>query len=147
MASSRSPHASVGNRHRRQFYFIRFTTMVVFWASAKFCCRWVTSVSDAMGPHCHALCATCRGLTHVAYQECSLAMAPERDWFVCDPEAATVPGLTQDRNLRSERRCSMRSAIHTNSRSSLRPSSTCEPSDPQLRDMFIFRLRKSAHVN
>ena len=86
------------------------------------------------------------GPTHVARREHSLARAPERDRFVRDPEAGAVPGLTRGRNLRSERRCSMCSAIHTNSRSSLRPSSTRGPSDPPPRDVFVFRLRKSARA-
>ena len=40
---------------------------------------------------------------------------------------------TLDRNMRSRYRCSMCPAIHINSRSWLRSSSTCEPSDPPLR--------------
>ena len=47
-----------------------------------------------------------------------------------DPEAGVVTGLTRDRDSRSENRCSMCSAIHISSRTSLRPSSTREPSDP-----------------
>ena len=50
-----------------------------------------------------------------------------------DPEADAVPGLTRDRNSRSEGRRSMCSAIHITSRTWLRPSSTREPSDPPLR--------------
>ena len=44
-----------------------------------------------------------------------------------------VPGGPRDRNVRSRRRCSMCPAIHINSRSWLRSSSTHEPSDPPLR--------------
>ena len=50
-----------------------------------------------------------------------------------DPEADAVPGLTRNRNLRSEGRRSMCSAIHITSRTWLRPSSTREPSDPPSR--------------
>ena len=46
---------------RRQLYFVQFITMGVFWASAKLCCRWITSVSDGMGTHRRALCAICQG--------------------------------------------------------------------------------------
>ena len=47
-----------------------------------------------------------------------------------------VPGITQDRNMRSRCRCSMCPAIHITSRSWLRSSSTHEPSDPPLRVVF-----------
>lgn len=49
--------------------------------------------------------------------------------FSDDPEAGAVKGSTRGRNSRSDSRCSMCSAIHTNYRSWLRPSSTREPSD------------------
>jgi hypothetical protein len=55
-----------------------------------------------------------------------------------DPEADAVPGLTRDRNSRSEGRRSMCSAIHITSRTWLRPSSTREPSDPPLRVVPLF---------
>lgn len=45
-------------------------------------------------------------------------------------------GSTRDRNVRSRCRCSMCPAIHINSRSWLRSSSTHEPSDPPLRVVF-----------
>jgi hypothetical protein len=45
-------------------------------------------------------------------------------------------GSTRDRNVRSRCRCSMCPAIHINSRSWLRSSSTHEPSDPPLRVIF-----------
>ena len=41
-----------------------------------------------------------------------------------------APGVTRSRNVRSRCRCSMCPAIHINSRSWLRSSSTHEPSDP-----------------
>ena len=44
--------------------------------------------------------------------------------------------MTQGRNMRSRYRCSMCPAIHINSRSWLRSSSTHEPSDPPLRVIF-----------
>ena len=56
--------------------------------------------------------------------------APGAGSVLFDPEAGVVTGLTRDRDSRSENRCSMCSAIHISSRTSLRPSSTREPSDP-----------------
>lgn len=51
-----------------------------------------------------------------------------------------APGVTQGRNVRSSSRCSMCPAIHTNSRSWLRSSSTHEPSDPPLRVVFYHNM-------
>ena len=62
---------------------------------------------------------------------------PACDCLASDPETGVVPGLTRDRNMRSRCRCSMCPAIHTNSRSWLRSSSTHEPSDPPLRAVFL----------
>ena len=59
-----------------------------------------------------------------------LRRAPGAGSVLFDPEAGVVTGLTRDRDSRSENRCSMCSAIHISSRTSLRPSSTREPSDP-----------------
>ena len=53
--------------------------------------------------------------------------------FQPDPETGVAPGFTRCRNMRSRCRCSMCPAIHINSRSWLRSSSTHEPSDPPLR--------------
>ena len=55
--------------------------------------------------------------------------------FLCDecfadPQTGEAPGVTRSRNVRSRCRCSMCPAIHINSRSWLRSSSTHEPSDP-----------------
>lgn len=51
-------------------------------------------------------------------------------------------GVTQSRNVRSRYRCSMCPAIHINSRSWLRPSSTHEPSDPPPRVVcFLFLVQ------
>ena len=47
-----------------------------------------------------------------------------------DPRTGVAPGVTRSRNVRSRCRCSMCPAIHINSRSWLRSSSTHEPSDP-----------------
>ena len=58
------------------------------------------------------------------------------DWLRSDPRTGVVPGITQDRNMRSRCRCSMCPAIHITSRSWLRSSSTHEPSDPPLRVVF-----------
>ena len=57
-------------------------------------------------------------------------------------------GNTRSRNMRSRCRCSMCPAIHINSRSWLRSSSTHEPSDPPLRVVSSpktwFRGRRAA---
>lgn len=58
-----------------------------------------------------------------------------------DPETGVAPGFTRCRNMRSRCRCSMCPAIHINSRSWLRSSSTHEPSDPPLR--VVSRHRSS----
>lgn len=50
--------------------------------------------------------------------------------IVADPQTGVAPGWTRGRHMRSRCRCSMCSAIHINSRSWLRSSSTHEPSDP-----------------
>ena len=47
-----------------------------------------------------------------------------------DPQTGVAKGRTLGRNMRSKCRCSMCPAIHINSRSWLRSSSTHEPSDP-----------------
>ena len=54
-----------------------------------------------------------------------------------DPQTGVASGVTQSRNVRSRYRCSMCPAIHINSRSWLRPSSTHEPSDPPPRVVFF----------
>lgn len=56
-----------------------------------------------------------------------------------DPQTGVAPGVTRGRNVRSRCRCSMCPAIHINSRSWLRSSSTGEPSDPPHRVVFRFR--------
>jgi hypothetical protein len=56
-------------------------------------------------------------------------------WFA-DPRTDVATGVTRSRNMRSRYRCSMCPAIHINSRSWLRSSSTHEPSDPPLRVIF-----------
>ena len=61
------------------------------------------------------------------------------DRYSSDPETGVAPGVTQGRNVRSRCRCSMCPAIHINSRSWLRSSSTHEPSDPPLRVVFCSR--------
>ena len=53
--------------------------------------------------------------------------------LLADPRTGVAPGVTRSRNVRSRCRCSMCPAIHINSRSWLRSSSTHEPSDPPLR--------------
>ena len=55
--------------------------------------------------------------------------------IVCktDPRPGVATGRTRGRNMRSRCRCSRYPAIHINSRSWLRSSSTHEPSDPPLR--------------
>lgn len=63
-----------------------------------------------------------------------------------DPQTSVVPGVTRGRNVRSNSPCSMCPAIHINSRSWLRSSSTHEPSDPPPRviifnSSFPFQIR------
>ena len=60
----------------------------------------------------------------------SLAHRPLCDECIADPQTGEAPGVTRSRNVRSRCRCSMCPAIHINSRSWLRSSSTHEPSDP-----------------
>lgn len=55
-----------------------------------------------------------------------------------DPQTGVAPGMTRSRNVRSRCRCSMCPAIHINSRSWLRSSSTHEPSDPPHRVVYWF---------
>lgn len=62
------------------------------------------------------------------------------DLFFTDPQTDVALGVTQSRNMRSRYRCSMCPAIHINSRSWLRSSSTHEPSDPPPRVVFLFSL-------
>ena len=65
------------------------------------------------------------------------------DRCFADPQTGVAPGVTRGRNMRSRYRCSMCPAIHINSRTWLRSSSTHEPSDPPLRvisSRFFFIL-------
>ena len=67
--------------------------------------------------------------------------AKKRLIFFCDecftdPQTGVASGVTRSRNVRSRYRCSMCPAIHINSRSWLRSSSTHEPSDPPPRVVF-----------
>ena len=64
--------------------------------------------------------------------------------FICRPSDRRGSGNTRSRNMRSRCRCSMCPAIHINSRSWLRSSSTHEPSDPPLRVVYshTFRLAR-----
>ncbi len=64
-----------------------------------------------------------------------------------DPETGVAPGWTRCRNMRSRCRCSMCPAIHINSRSWLRSSSTHEPSDPPLRVVKSSRARQAPLSN
>ena len=60
-----------------------------------------------------------------------------------DPQTGVAKGRTLSRNMRSICRCSMCPAIHINSRSWLRSSSTHEPSDPPPKVVtlgFLFRI-------
>lgn len=68
-------------------------------------------------------------------------------WFFADPQTGVAPGWPRGRHLRSRCRCSMCSAIHINSRSWLRSSSTHEPSDPPLKVVFfVFFHRLSVRI-
>ena len=66
-----------------------------------------------------------------------------RRFKIADPQTGVAPGWTRGRNMRSRYRCSMCSAIHINSRSWLRSSSTHEPSDPPLKVVFFFLRTES----
>ena len=61
---------------------------------------------------------------------CDIPRRTECDRYSTDTETGVAPGVTRGRNMRSRYRCSMCPAIHINSRSWLRSSSTHEPSDP-----------------
>ena len=65
---------------------------------------------------------------------------PETYSSVNDPEPDGAPGVTRGRNMRSRCQCSMCPAIHINSRSWLRSSSTHEPSDPPLRVVTLIKF-------
>ena len=60
-----------------------------------------------------------------------------RDYKFTDPRTGEAPAVSRGRNMRSRCRCSMCPAIHINSRSWLRSSSTHEPSDPPHRVVNI----------
>lgn len=64
-----------------------------------------------------------------------------------DPQTGVAPGVTRSRNVRSRCRCSMCPAIHINSRSWLRSSSTHEPSDPPHRIIYFFLVSKGGGDN
>ena len=65
------------------------------------------------------------------------------DRFNSDPQTGVEWRQASLCNLRSEYRCSMCPAIHTNSRILLRPSSTYEPSDPPLKFLFNFLFQRN----
>ena len=68
------------------------------------------------------------------------------DQYATDPEPGVAPGVTRSRNMRSRCQCSMCPAIHINSRSWLRSSSTHEPSDPPLRVVSLHNFRCTARI-
>ena len=63
-------------------------------------------------------------------RQCARALCALREYLSADTQTDVAPGVTRSRNMRSRCRCSMCPAIHINSRSWLRSSSTHEPSDP-----------------
>ncbi len=68
-------------------------------------------------------------------------------WNFADPQTGVAKGRTLGRNMRSKCRCSMCPAIHINSRSWLRSSSTHEPSDPPPKVVsFFFFVSKRSRV-
>ena len=72
-----------------------------------------------------------------------------REIVIVRPSDGRGPGRTRGRHVRSRRRCSVCSAIHTSSRGWPRSSSTREPSDPPLRVVYSFcfsRIVKFAKV-
>lgn len=67
----------------------------------------------------------------------------DRDLDIVRPSDGRSPGRTRGCHVRSRRRCSVCSAIHTSSRGWPRSSSTREPSDPPLRVVFFDFRRRS----
>ena len=111
-------------------------------------CTRATSVSDGTGPLPRSVRGRVPGNrnenSEARHREAQPRRTPPRERGApgagsvsFDPEAGVVTGLTRDRNSRSEYRCSMCSAIHISSRTSLRPSSTREPSDPPPRVVLL----------
>ena len=83
--------------------------------------------------------ATLRAASRRRGRECDLSWS-----FHPTLRQAWPRDCTRGRNVRSRCRCSMCPAIHINSRSWLRPSSTREPSDPPLRGvLFVLRFSQS----
>lgn len=67
------------------------------------------------------------------------------DYLFADPRTGEAPAVRRSRNVRSRCRCSVCPAIHINSRSWLRSSSTHEPSDPPHRVVSdLNRYRQTA---
>lgn len=62
--------------------------------------------------------------------------------FVSDPRTGVALGVTRGRNMRSKYPCSTCPAIHINSRTWLRSSSTREPSDPPPELIFHFSISR-----
>lgn len=89
-------------------------------------CTWRDEAKESHAPY--------RRSDPTATSQC--ASRETRDSIQPDPETGVAPGFTRCRNMRSRCRCSMCPAIHINSRSWLRSSSTHEPSDPPLRVIF-----------
>lgn len=65
-----------------------------------------------------------------ATRQCAPQASSGCDYVFADPRTGEAPAVSRSRNVRSRCRCSVCPAIHINSRSWLRSSSTHEPSDP-----------------
>ena len=79
----------------------------------------------------------------------ALARASSDRLDIADPQTGVAKRRPLGRNMRSKCRCSMCPAIHINSRSWLRSSSTHEPSDPppKVVSFRVFRPdRQDAHT-
>ena len=72
------------------------------------------------------------------------AAAHCHDYMVAYPRTGEAPAESRSRNMRSRCRCSVCPAIHINSRSWLRSSSTHEPSDPPHRAVLTHHACLSA---
>ena len=98
--------------------------------------RRVRTVSGRELPDTVRICTWNHGATsREAATKVQCAGKSLQRWVeLCRPSKGRILG----RNMRSKCRCSMCPAIHINSRSWLRSSSTHEPSDPPLKVVFVF---------
>lgn len=77
-------------------------------------------------------------------RQCASERTLGREYCLADTRTGVAKGVTRGRNMRSRCRCSMCPAIHINSRSWLRSSSTHEPSDPPHRVVISVCFARSS---